>query len=94
MDRRSQKMETKNISLTDVHSLEQLRDELAIQAALFKADVKTEWEEVEHKWHQLSSQLNPLVRAAEKSAVEVTAASQLLFQSVKEGYERIKKTLH
>ncbi len=87
-------METRNINLSDIHSLEQLRGELAVQTALFKAEVQNEWEVLEKKWSELSSQINPLKRAAEKTAVEVSTASEILFQSVKDGYERIKKSMH
>jgi len=87
-------MQAHQIKSRDIESLEQLRGELELQAALFKAEVKTEWEKLEGDWKVLSSHLSPFRQAAKQSALDVESATELLFETVKEGYERIKRTLH
>ena len=87
-------MNAHEIKRGDIESLGQLRDELKVQAALFKADVKTEWEKLETGWKTISRQVLPIKEAAKHSALDVESASKLLYETVKEGYERIKRTLH
>ena len=61
-------MNTHELKRGDIESLGQLRDELNVQAALFKADVKTEWEKLETEWKVLSRQVLPIMQAAKNSA--------------------------
>jgi len=76
-----------------VQDLERLRDELKVQAHLFKGEAKQEWEKLEKDMQTLRQQSKPIQVAAEKSAAEVQAATKLLFQTIKHGYERIKSAL-
>ncbi len=75
--------------------LEQMRDELRVQAHLLKADMKKELTGLENKFQKLKrdANANPVKRAAEKSAEEISDATRLLFDTVKDGMTRIRKSL-
>jgi hypothetical protein len=73
--------------------LEELRKELKSHARSFKSDMKNEWRRIENDWHLLQRQMLPAKKAAEKSAAELKAASDLLVKSVQRGYTRIKNSL-
>lgn len=77
----------------EIQSVEQLRDELKIQAHLFKTEAKDAWKRLESNWRKLKGQLSPVKRASEKTALEVTMASKLLLKAIKKGYRQIKQSL-
>ena len=85
----------KGILESELEKLEQLRDELRVQAHLLKADVKKELVDLDKKFQKLkrAASANPVKRAAEKSAEEVSDATRLLFDTVKDGMTRIRKSL-
>lgn len=74
-------------SLEDVN---RVRDELRLQAHLLEAEAKEEWHELEHKWEQITKNLGP---AAQKSAEDIGAASDLLLDELEKGYKRIRHVL-
>ncbi|MAX67316.1 MAG: hypothetical protein QF441_12510 [Bacteriovoracaceae bacterium] len=74
-------------------NLEQTRDELKLQAHLFEADLKTEWEGLEKKWDHVRGQVKPSLDAAKDASENISEAHKLLLSEIKEGYQKIKKTL-
>ena len=85
--------EEKKYKLPDMEDLERLRDEIQVQAHLFKKETQDEWDVLEEKWKELNRSLHPVKTAADASLENIEAASKLLLETVKEGYERIKKSL-
>jgi hypothetical protein len=83
----------KRILRDEVERLEQLRDELRVQAHLFKADLKSEYEDLEDKYEELRRDAHPVRRAAEETVEEVSDATRLLFDTVMDGFKRIRKAL-
>jgi hypothetical protein len=83
----------KRILRDELQRLEQLRDELRVQAHLLKADLKKEFEELEKKYDRLRRDAHPVRRAAEETVEEVTDATRLLFDTVWDGMKRIRKSL-
>jgi hypothetical protein len=81
------------LKLSDVDSLQQLRDELTLQAHLMKAEAKDRWAELEQDWARLQDELRPVRSAANKSAGEISAAAQLLVESLKDGYQQMKRSV-
>ncbi len=73
--------------------LERLRDELRVQAHLFKADAKKEFADLEKKFESIKRDARPVRRAAEETVEEVTDATRLLFDTVWDGMSRIRKSL-
>lgn len=85
--------EDKKTKFPDLEDLKQLRDEIQVQAHLFKKETQDEWDALEEKWKELNRSLHPVKNAAGESLEDIGAASKLLLDTVKEGYERIKKSL-
>lgn len=73
--------------------IEQDRDELKLQAHLFKADAKDEWDKIEKKWHQLKSNSQHVGHETKEVSKDLFAATQLLGEEIKAGYKRILGSL-
>ena len=73
-----------------VKNLDQLRDELKLKAHLLKAELQDQWSDLEKKWEELSSHMQPVKSAAGESAKDVGSAVESLVAALKKGYERIK----
>lgn len=72
-------------------TLAQQRDELKLQVHLAKAEAKDEWNALEGKWDQAQAKLDQLRGATEQTLDEVGAATTLLLDELKRGYERIRR---
>jgi hypothetical protein len=85
----------KSLLENEIEKLEQMRDELRVQAHLLKADAKKELTTLEKKFQKLRRDVstNPVKRAASKSATDVTDATRLLLDTVKDGFSGILKSL-
>jgi predicted nucleic acid-binding Zn-ribbon protein len=77
----------------EMEKLEQMRDELRLQAHLFKAEVKDEWEDLEDKIAKIRHNLRPVQKAAEETLEEVGEATGLLIDSVFDGFKRLRDSL-
>ncbi len=73
--------------------LARLRDQLIVQIHLAKAEVRTHWEELEHKWVLLQSRLSGVKIAGRESQKEISEAVRDLIQELSEGYRRIRDAL-
>ena len=87
------KKDEKGILENELEKLEQLRDEVRLQAHLFKADMKKEYEDLEKKYQKVKRDANPVRRAAKETASEVSEATRLLFDTVLDGMKRLRKSL-
>lgn len=85
----------KSILRNELERLEQLRDELRLQAHLLKADMKKELEDLEKKFQKLKrdASAGPVKRATEKSVEEISDATRLLLDTVRDGLTRVRKSL-
>ena len=77
----------------DLKLLELLRDELALQAHLLKADVKTRWQEMESKWSVLKEHIGRAQVAGDDARQETESAIGLLSDSLRKGYAGIRDAL-
>lgn len=77
----------------EMEKLEQMRDELRLQAHLFKADVKDDWEDLQKKFDGLKKDTRPIQHAAEKTLDEVGEATSMLIDSVFDGFKRVRDSL-
>ena len=73
--------------------LKRLRDELALQVHLGKAEAKEEWEKLEREYEVLRERCEPAAGLAEDTARNVVAALGLAAQELKRGYDRFRKLL-
>lgn len=87
-------VETTNTEKTKFEALAQLRDELKLQVHLAKADLRDEWnEKLEPKFWELKSKLGHLEEASVETAIELQSAMKSLMVELRDGYERIRKSL-
>jgi hypothetical protein len=77
----------------DIKAIEFARDELKLQAHLFKAEVQERWGELETMWQQLSERLLRSKDVAGQAVDEVEAELRLLSETLKSGYTKLKGTL-
>ncbi|MBX6420448.1 MAG: hypothetical protein IRZ06_05510 [Nevskia sp.] len=77
----------------NLQALELLRDELALQAHLLRADLKSEWDRLEQKRAELKERLGRAAVAARDSKAEIDAASQRLIDALVAGYTSLKNAL-
>ncbi len=76
-----------------VEDLKQQRDEINVQLHLAKAEVRDEWDTLEVKWEEVKGKMAGVNEAATQTKESITSAAALLVEEIKQGYERIKKTL-
>ena len=70
--------------------VELLHDELALQAHLFKADMKVQWEALEAKWDDFKEHLGRAQVAAGDARRDIDTSSKSLADSLAVGYTEIK----
>jgi len=73
--------------------LKQRRDELKLQAHLFKAETRDEWEEVEDQWQHLQSRVKQVKNAGGEVGEDLADAVRNLGSEMLEGYRKISKSL-
>lgn len=76
-----------------ISKLKQQRDELALQIHLGKNETKDLWDKLDNKWNELSSEYDPMKDAVSETADGVWAGLELIAGEIKNGFERIKKSL-
>lgn len=77
----------------DVQALSLVRDEVALQAHLLRADMRTRWLELEGRMDELKEHLQKAKVAAEEAKPEVLSAAKLLSDTLKTGYADLKNAL-
>jgi hypothetical protein len=70
--------------------LELMHDELALQAHLFKADLKTSWEALEVKWSDFKEHLGRAQVAAGDANRSIEISMKLLADTLTAGYADIR----
>ncbi len=77
-----------------INEVKQTRDELRVRAHLLKSETKDKFNELEHKWQHFYGEFSPTVRATKSALVDIGAANRLLLEEIKEGYRKIRESLH
>ena len=80
------------LSFSDIESVDQLRDELSLQAHLLRSELKDRFEKLEKEWPVLDVHIEPIRKATTQAGADVTAAVRLLFDTIKESYQDIKNS--
>lgn len=73
--------------------LARMRDEIKVQMHLARAELKTQWEDLERQWTLLQSRLSVLEVAGNESKQGIGAAVQDLTKELKLGYARMRDAL-
>jgi hypothetical protein len=76
-----------------VSGLKQQRDELAVKIHLGKKEVRDEWERLTAKMDDVLREYEPAKAAVEDTADNVWAALKLTAGELKDGFERVRKSL-
>ena len=76
-----------------ISKLKRERDELALQMHLGKEELKDEWDSVQHKLDQLAHRFEPLNKAVAETSEDVWESLKLVGEEIKEGFQRIRKSL-
>jgi len=73
--------------------LKQQRDELRLQMHLAKEEAKEEWDELEDKWDDIRPKLEIVKDHTTEASREAWRALELAGESIKKGYQRIRRDL-
>jgi len=76
--------------MTEVESIEQLRDELRVKAALLRADLRDELATLEKQWANVEREIAPVRDAVGTTVREVGASTTALLRTLRAGYERVR----
>lgn len=76
-----------------ISSLKQQRDELRLKMHLGNEEAKEQWEKLEEKFQQLTSDYEPLKTAVDETAEDVWESLKLVAGEIKTGFNRIRKSL-
>lgn len=74
-------------------SLKQIRDELKLRVHLGNRELQDEWGRLEERFAAWKSQAEPLRHATEESAADVWSSLKLVGEELREGFQRIRKSL-
>lgn len=83
----------RNAVNNDIQLLKLARDELELQAHLFKAEVMDKWIDLEEKWGALEAHAAKVAAAGENAESETKAAIKLLSETLHAGYLNIRNAL-
>ncbi len=85
---------TQTTEKTSFETLALLRDELRLQMHLAKAELRDEWnQKLEPRFWELKTKLDRIEEASAETATELGSAAKLLINELRNGYERIRKSL-
>lgn len=73
--------------------LERQRDELKLQAHLFRAEARSEWEKTEARWKDLQSRSRKARGTADEVGEDVAGAIRNVGREILEGYKKIRKSI-
>ena len=76
-----------------VSNLKRERDELALKIHLGKEELKDEWQKLDDKLAQLTSDYEPAKKAVAETADEVWESLKLVGSELKDGFKRIRDAL-
>jgi hypothetical protein len=73
--------------------LARVRDEVRVRMHLAKAEAKDVFEKLEDRWARLVGKVGAVKDASTETASDLKAATGLVVDELKEGYERLKREL-
>ncbi len=76
-----------------ISSLKQQRDELRLKVHLGSEEAKDQWEKLDERFQQLTSDFEPLKHAVDETAEDVWESLKLVAGEIKTGFNRIRKSL-
>ena len=74
--------------------LAQLRDELRLQAHLFKAELLDEWHRLEKKWQTLTNEIDRLAESTDDSDENLDRFARGLMEELEASYDQLREALN
>ena len=74
--------------------LAQLRDELRLQAHLFKAELLDEWHRLEKKWHTLTNEIDRLAESTDDSDENLDRFARGVMEELEASYDQLREALN
>ncbi len=78
---------------TRMLDLAQLRDEVHVRMHLARSEAKEAFEKLESRWSKLMGKAGAVRDTSREAVSEVAAATELLIEELKEGYEKLRREL-
>lgn len=80
--------------MKQAHSkLAQFRDEMKLQAHLFKAEARDEWHRLEKRWTEFTTEVDRLAEMTDDSDANTDAFAVELLEEIETGYHKLKERL-
>ncbi len=77
----------------EANELRTIRDEIEVQMHLAKLDAKDRWAGLEKEWEHADQKLKQLRAAGREAAEDVNAATRVVLDEIRSGYEKLKGML-
>lgn len=74
----------------NLQTLALLRDEIRLQAHLFGAELRDQWDECESRWNRYQQNLLDMGEAAAQSRPDIRAATERLEAALTQAYTRLR----
>ena len=75
------------------NKLAQMRDELVLQAHLFKAEALDSWHALEQKWKEFTTEVDRISEATDDSDKNTDAFARRLMEELEEGFLELQRAL-
>jgi len=77
-----------------IEAIKTQRDEIKVRLHLANAEINDEWVEMGKKWEEMKTKNSKLKASAGDTSTALVSDLKKMGKDLKEGYERMKKTLH
>ncbi len=77
----------------EVERAQTVREGLQVRLHLGGAELRDQWERLEHGWQHLEGRLKVLGDESDEVATEISETLHVLAEQLRDGYERIKSLL-
>jgi hypothetical protein len=77
----------------EADELRAMREEIEVQMNLGKLEARDKWKDLEKHWEHAEGKLKQLGDAGREAAEDITAATQIVLDEIRSGYEKLKATL-
>lgn len=77
----------------EASELRAMREEIEVQMHLGKLEARDKWNDLEKHWEHAERKLKQLGDAGREAAEDITAATEVVLDEIRNGYEKLKATL-
>ena len=77
----------------EADELRAIREEIEVQMHLGKLEARDKWNDLEKHWDHAEQKLKQLSEAGREAAEDISAATQVVLDEIRSGYEKLKEAL-